>query len=72
MQKGLDNNFINYGIRREDLRTVEQIATDLGLDYDWIKEELLKVYHEKKLNSEIDEKTMEKLLDKALNKLKTQ
>jgi hypothetical protein len=41
------------------------------LEFDWIKEDILKEFHERKIsNLELDEKSVEKVIEKALGKIK--
>ena len=41
------------------------------LDFDWVKEELLREYHERKIkNLDIEDKHLEKMIEKALLKIK--
>lgn len=50
---------------------IEALCTEHQLEFDWIRDELLKEYHEKKIrNQDIDEKSLEKVIDKALSKIK--
>lgn len=37
-KKGLDNSFLHYGIRREDMSLIESLCTQHQLDFDWVKE----------------------------------
>lgn len=70
-KKGLDTTFVHYGIRREDMDLIEALCTEHQLEFDWVKEELLKEFHERKIrNQEMDEKSTEKIIDKALLKIK--
>lgn len=70
-KKGLDTTFIHYGIRKEDMSLIETLCTQHNLEFDWVKEELLKEFHEKKIsNHDMDDKTLEKLIDKALQKIR--
>lgn len=70
-KKGLDTTFIHYGIRKEDMSLIETLCTQNNLEFDWVKEELLKEFHEKKIsNHDMDDKILEKLIDKALQKIK--
>lgn len=70
-KKGLDTTFVHYGIRKEDMDLIEVLCTKHNLDFDWIKEDLLKEFHNKKTsNQEMDEKAIEKIIDKALIKIK--
>lgn len=68
--KGLDSAFVHYGIRRDDLRILEILAEKHNLDWDWIQEEILKKYHEKKTNDELsDERDIIKLIETAVARL---
>ncbi len=70
-KKGLDTTFIHFGIRREDMQIIEKLCVKNELDFDWVQDNLLKEFHEKKIrNQEIDEKSIEKVIDKALQKIK--
>jgi hypothetical protein len=70
-RKGLDTTFLHYGIRKEDISLIEALCTEHKLDFDWVKEEILKEYHEKKIRTqEIDEKVVEKVIEKAIQKIK--
>jgi len=70
-KKGLDTTFLHYGIRKEDMSLIEALCIEHQLEFDWVRDELLKEYHEKKIrNQDIDEKSLEKVIDKALSKIK--
>ena len=49
MKKGLDISFVHYGIRKEDLELIETLCTDHQLDADWVRDDILKIYHEKRI-----------------------
>lgn len=69
-KKGLDTTFLHYGIRKEDISLIEAFCTEHQLNFDWVKEDLLKEFHEKKIrNQEMDDKTVEKVIEKALQKI---
>lgn len=71
--EGLDNNFINFGIRTDDLKTIEALCmdNDFQLDFEWLKEELLKEYHKKRVNDiELSDSDVEAVINKALQKIK--
>ena len=69
-KKGLDTLFVHYGIRQEDMRVIEALCEEYEVDIDWLQEDILKVYHEKKIrNEDLDEKALKKLLEKALQKM---
>jgi len=70
-KKGLDTTFLHYGIRKEDISLIETLCTRYQLDFDWVKEDLLKEFHERKIrNLALDEKSIEKVIEKALGKIK--
>lgn len=70
-KKGLDSTFVHYGIRQDDMRTIETLCTAHQLDFDWVKEDLLREYHERKIKSlDIEEKHLEKMIEKALLRIK--
>lgn len=70
MRQGIDTEFLHYGVRKTDLRLIETIAQQRGLDIDWVKEHFLKAYHEEKNKTqEVDEKKTEQLIIAALRKL---
>lgn len=69
-KKGLDTLFLHYGVRREDMRVITALCEEMSIEPDWLKEQILKVYHEKKTqNEDLDEKKLKKLLGKALKKM---
>jgi hypothetical protein len=70
-KKGLDTTFVHYGLRKNDMDLIDTLCREHQLDFDWVKEELLKEFHEKKIrNQDVDDKTIEKILDKGLSKIK--
>lgn len=70
-KKGLDHTFIHYGIRKDDMSTIESLCVQHGLDFDWLQGDILKQFHDKKImNQELEERTIEKIIDKALQKIK--
>ena len=70
-KKGLDSMFLHYGIRKEDISLIETLCTQHQLEFDWVKEDLLKEFHERKIrNLALDEKSIEKVIEKALQKIK--
>ncbi len=71
MAKGIDQKFVHYGIRRDDLAMIEAICEAEGLDFYWMSEEILKKYHAKKVDSiEIDDATTEEIIRGAIQKIK--
>ncbi len=70
MSKGLDTIFIHYGIRKEDMEIIKNMCEEQQLDFEWLKENILKEYHSLKINNDdIDSKKIEKIIEKALNKI---
>ena len=61
MSKGLDTAFIHYGIRKEDMDIIKNLTEEQGLDFEWLQENILKEFHNLKINNEdIDSKKIEK------------
>ena len=71
MAKGLDNKFLHYGIRKEDLSMIEAICDAEQIDFEWLSEEILKAYHAKKVDViEIDDAATEDIIRSAIQKIK--
>ena len=69
-KKGLDITFVHYGIRKEDMDMISVLCTEHQLEFEWVKEELLKEFHERKIrNQDVDEKALEKIIEDALSKI---
>ncbi|MCR5851328.1 MAG: hypothetical protein K6G92_11590 [Bacteroidaceae bacterium] len=72
MKKGLERTFLEYGIRQTDLQVIAELCDKHELDADWLKEQILKRYHEAKVDRiEMDDSATEKVIDKALKELKS-
>ncbi len=72
MNKGIDNKFVHYGIRKEDLAMIEAICDAEGIDFDWLSEEILKAYHAKKVDViEISDSDTEEIIRAAIQKIKS-
>ena len=69
MKKGLDRCFLHYGIRQEDMDSIEQACKSAEIDADWMKEYILKPYTEERNNENVDEKKLKSIINKALKKL---
>lgn len=70
INKGLDTTFIHYGIRKEDMEIIKNLCEEQGLAFEWLEENILKEFHNLKINNEdIDNKKIEKIIEKALNKI---
>jgi hypothetical protein len=71
MPRGLDNTFLHYGIRNEDMDLIKALCEKHDLDFDWIKENILLKYHEKKVDViEISDKDTETVINAALKSIK--
>ncbi len=70
-RKGIDQKFVHYGIRRDDLSMIEAICAAEGLDFDWVSEDILKAYHVNNVDDiEIDDASTEEVIRTAINKIK--
>ena len=68
MNKGLDAMFMNFGIRNEDMEIIKNICEEAQIDFDWFKDFILEEYHELKMkNEDLDSKSLQKILEKALS-----
>ena len=71
MAKGIDQKFVHYGIRRDDLAMIEAICDVEGINFDWLSEEVLKAYHAKRVDAiEIDDAATENIIRAAIQKIK--
>lgn len=71
MAKGLDSKFLHYGIRKDDLAMIQAICDAEHIDFDWLSEEILKVYHARKVDEiEIDDVAAEDIIRAAIQKIK--
>lgn len=70
MRTALDNTFIQYGIRKDDMALVEMLAHKHGLDFDWVQALLKSLHAEKVKNEEPDDKTVEKIIESALERIR--
>jgi hypothetical protein len=70
INKGLDTTFIHFGIRKDDMEIIKNLCEEQELDFEWLQENILKEFHNLKIkNEDIDSKKIEKIIDKALNKI---
>ena len=61
MRKGIDNKFVHYGIRTDDLE----------IDFEWLKEDILRNYHAEKVDSiEVSDDQTEAIIRAAIQKLR--
>ena len=49
MKKSLDRTFLNYGIRQEDMQLIESACQSEGIDAEWLKDYILKPFHEERI-----------------------
>ena len=69
--KGIDNKFVHYGIRKDDLAMIATLCEQEGLDFEWLSEEILKAYHAKKVDMiEISDTDTEEIIRAAIQKIK--
>ncbi len=70
MAKGIDQKFVHYGIRKDDLSMIEAICDTESIDFEWLSEEILKAYHARKVDViEIDDATTEEIVRAAIQKI---
>lgn len=73
MKKSVDSTFLHYGIRQEDMQLIESACQTEGIDSEWLKDFVLKPFHEERNNqneSSLEEKKVTKILKKALKEIK--
>ena len=71
MAKGIDPKFVHYGIRKDDLATIEAICEVEKIDFDWLREEILKAYHAKKVDViEMSDSDTEEIIRNAIQKIR--
>lgn len=71
MAKGIDNKFVHYGIRKDDLAMIAALCEQEGLDFEWLSEEILKAYHAKKVDMiEIGDNDTEEIIRAAIQKIR--
>ncbi len=70
MAKGIDQKFVHYGIRKEDLAMIEAICEAEDVDFDWLSEEILKAYHARKVEAiEISDTDTADIIQSAINRI---
>lgn len=71
MQKGIDQKFVHYGIRREDLTLIAAICEKNEIDFDWMSESILRAYHGKKVDViEMSDADTENIIKAAIQKIR--
>ncbi|MCH5238290.1 MAG: hypothetical protein J1E95_10930 [Muribaculaceae bacterium] len=72
MAKGLDQKFLHYGIRKEDLELIRTLCEKHHLDFEWVSEDILKKYHEMKVDSiEVSDSDAEKIISDAIQLIRS-
>jgi hypothetical protein len=52
------------------MQVIEVLCQEYEVEFDWLQEDILRLYHEKKIrNEDLDEKALKKVLEKALQKI---
>jgi hypothetical protein len=69
--KSIDNTFIQYGVRKDDLSILEILAEKHHLDFGWLQTLFRSLNTEKLKHEDIDEKTVERLIESQLNNIRT-
>lgn len=70
MNKGLDRDFLHYGIRKDDLEMIRSLCEKYGLDADWVIEDILKAYHERKVGAiEMSDSDTEQVVNVAIQNI---
>lgn len=73
MAKGLDQKFLHYGIRKEDLDLIEALCEKHHIDFDWLSEDILRKYHAEKVDKiEMLDSDAEKIISDAIQQLHPQ
>lgn len=71
MHKGIDQKFVHFGIRKDDLALIEAICEKHEIDFDWLSEEVLRTYHSKKVDViEMSDIETEAIIRSAIQKIK--
>lgn len=71
MAKGIDQKFVHYGIRKDDLSMIEAICEAEGIDFEWLSEDILKAYHAKKVDViEMSDNDAENIIRAAIQKIR--
>lgn len=71
MAKGIDQKFVHYGIRKDDLSIIEAICEAEGIDFEWLSEDILKAYHAKKVDViEMSDNDTENIIRAAIQKIR--
>lgn len=73
MAKGLDQKFLHYGIRKEDLDLIASLCEKHQIDFEWLSEDILRKYHAAKVDKiEMLDSDAEKIISDAIQQLRQQ
>ena len=71
MAKGLDQKFLHYGIRKDDLDLIETLCEKHNVSFEWFCEEILRKFHEAKVDKiEMLDSDTEKIISDAIQLIK--
>ncbi len=71
MAKGLDQKFLHYGIRKEDLELINTLCEKYGIDFEWMSEEILRKFHAAKVDKiEMCDSDTENIINVAIQLIK--
>lgn len=71
MAKGLDQKFLHYGIRKEDLELIRTLCEKYSIDFEWMSEEILKKFHASKVDKiEMSDNDTESIISAAIQLIK--
>ncbi len=71
MAKGLDQKFLHYGIRKEDLDLISTLCDKYGIDFEWMSEEILRKFHAVKVDKiEMSDADTEGIINAAIQLIK--
>lgn len=71
MAKGLDQKFLHYGIRKEDLELIRTLCDKYSLDFEWMSEEILRKFHTAKVDKiEMSDIDTESIISSAIQQIK--
>jgi hypothetical protein len=70
-KKSIDQTFVKYNIRKEDLQLIETLCAQHDLSSEWVKGLLESFQTAATQDKPLDDAGLKKLLDKELQKIKT-
>lgn len=69
MPRGIDRCFLQYGIRQEDMNVIESACNSADIDFEWLKENVLKPFNEERNSEKADEKKVKNIIKTALKRV---